>query len=320
MNANQTICLISAALVIIGLLMFLILMSSVKWDFSRITDVNYEKVTLDITDDFSDISINATSADITFHKSVDGSASITIYKKKSFTYSATVEEGKLILTENRDTLNPIKYIFSSRQKIDVYLPGEEYGALAVNVTTGDASIPSDFSFTSVMLDHTTGDISFSASVAGVLSIKSTTGDISVSGTSAGSISANVSTGDVNISSSSVGGQIVIKGTTSDVSLTNVSSESISANLTSGDITLTNSVASDMLDLVATTGDVTLNRCDGNTVKVKTTTGNICGTLLSKHVFTAEATTGSIKIPSYNTGGECNLKTTTGDIDVSVAED
>lgn len=319
MGVHKTICLISVVFIIIGLLMFLILMSSLNWDFTRITNVNYETVTFDISDDFSDISINATTADINFYKSNDGTSSITIYKKKSITYSTSVEEGKLTLTE-KTTPRTVDHLFSPKQTIDVYLPAEEYGALSVKITTGDTTVPYGFTFTSATLDNTTGDSSFSANVSGALSIKSTTGDISVSGTSAGSISANVTTGDIKISSSIVGKAIAIGGSTGGVSLTNARAENIYVDITSGDITLTNSVASDTLDLIATTGDVTLNRCDGNTVKVKTTTGDICGTLLSKHVFTATATTGSIRVPSYETGGKCNLKTTSGDIDVSVTEE
>ncbi|MBR6812559.1 MAG: DUF4097 family beta strand repeat protein, partial [Oscillospiraceae bacterium] len=72
-----------------------------------------------------------------------------------------------------------------------------------------------------------------------------------------------------------------------------------------------------LSIETTTGDIELEHCNAATLYIKATTGDIKASLLSEKTFIASATTGDVRVPQGGSGGECEIKTTTGDINVTV---
>ena len=87
-------------------------------------------------------------------------------------------------------------------------------------------------------------------------------------------------------------------------------------LYTGDIDLKNVIAS-KINISATTGDISLYQCDADELYLKATTGDITGSLLSDKVFVAKSTTGDIDLPQSTTGGKCEIKVTTGDINIEI---
>ena len=55
---------IAASLVFVGLIMFAAVMSEYKWDFSKLSTGKYETNTYEISEEFSNLSMNTDTADI----------------------------------------------------------------------------------------------------------------------------------------------------------------------------------------------------------------------------------------------------------------
>ncbi len=132
---------------------------------------------------------------------------------------------------------------------------------------------------------------------GLLDIKTKTSDII--------IPADFKFNDVNI-----------KNTTGDVYCDCSVVNNTNVKATTGDVIVKNNF-SNKLNISLTTGDVKLDNIDPKEIFVKTTTGDIDGMLLSDKVFKTQVTTGDISVPNTNTGGVCDLKTTTGDINIKI---
>lgn len=57
--------------------------------------------------------------------------------------------------------------------------------------------------------------------------------------------------------------------------------------------------------------------DAAEIYVRTSTGSVKGTLLSEKVFITETSTGSVSVPKTVTGGKCEIRTSTGDIQIEI---
>lgn len=110
--------------------------------------------------------------------------------------------------------------------------------------------------------------------------------------------------------------ILLTTTTGDIRAFSLSCKNFSAKLTTGDM-LFNDVLTETMSLKATTGDIKLSSCDGNQMDIRNTTGDVKGTLRTGKQFTAHATTGDVRVPSDSGSGTCNIKTTTGNIEITV---
>ncbi|MGN1001850.1 MAG: DUF4097 family beta strand repeat-containing protein, partial [Oscillospiraceae bacterium] len=100
-------------------------------------------------------------------------------------------------------------------------------------------------------------------------------------------------------------------------LSHIRSGEISARSTSGKVELTDVIAEEELFARSTSGGVALEGCDGGTIRLESTSGSVKGTLLSDKIFTADSTSGSINLPRSAAGGECEITTTSGSIDIKV---
>jgi DUF4097 and DUF4098 domain-containing protein YvlB len=99
----------------------------------------------------------------------------------------------------------------------------------------------------------------------------------------------------------------------------VSCGELDLDVNTGDVTLTDTVASGNLRAETTTGDVTLTRADAATLHLKTTSGSVKGSLRTPKIFYTDTTSGSVDVPRSTEGGICEIKTTSGDIRVTIAE-
>lgn len=88
------------------------------------------------------------------------------------------------------------------------------------------------------------------------------------------------------------------------------------SLDTGDVTI-GSTVSGLMKITTSTGDVTFDNCDAAEISVKTNTGDVTGTLHTAKVFLVETSTGEVKVPRAQTGGKCEIKTDTGDIEIEI---
>ena len=183
--------IVAASCVFIGAIMFFVAMENLNWDFRKLSTIKYENKKYDIEQSFKDIEINTDTADITLLPSNDSSCSLVIGENETMNYSVLVKDGRLTIdvADMRKWYN-IGISFES-PKLILYMPAGEYGSLLIKDNTGDVEISKDFSFESIDISVTTGDVKNYASAVNDLKIKSTTGDIGIENISAGSISASV---------------------------------------------------------------------------------------------------------------------------------
>ena len=291
------------------------------FDFSKLGKAKYETNSYTLKEGFDAIEINATEADVTFKPSNDGAAEVECIEQEKARHEVLVENGtlKISVRDERSWLDRVLVFSTKSQSITVCLPEEHYRALLIDIRTGDVSVPDRFSFDAATITASTGDVVFDASTDGGLKIKTSTGDITLNGTRADSIDLSVSTGRIEGRNVDCIETLSIKVSTGKTVLTDVSCRSLISTGTTGDITLKNVAATDEFNIDRDTGDVRFERCDAGQITVKTTTGDVTGTLSSEKVFSTQTSTGSVKVPKTASGGICEITTSTGKIQIDIAE-
>ena len=136
--------------------------------------------------------------------------------------------------------------------------------------------------------------------------------------SAGSLDVTVSTGHITASQIRCNGDTSIQVTTGKAFLRDMTCNALTSTGNTGDLVLENVTAAQSFSIIRSTGDVTFKGCDAGELSVKTDTGDISGSLRSDKLFIAQTGTGHIHVPKTVTGGRCEMTTSTGDIEITVA--
>lgn len=317
-KATKAWLITAASLILIGCILFAGVMSTLGWDFAKLSTVRFETNTHDVTEPFGNISLVTDTADIVFALSNDGKCSVECYEEENAKHSVTVENGTLTVkvNEQKSLYNYIGFNFGS-PKITFYLPKAEYSALSVKGDTGNIEIPKGFTFESTDISLSTGNVDFSAAARKTVKIKTSTGNISAKDTSAGDLDLAVATGKITVSGVTCTGDITVGVSTGETDLTNVSCKNIISDGTTGRIFLNRVIAENKLSIKRSTGNVKFKGCDAAELYVKTSTGNVTGSLLTDKVFITETGTGRIDVPETSVGGRCEIKTDTGDIEIKI---
>jgi hypothetical protein len=119
--------IIAAILIILGGIIFTVTMTGSHWDFKNLSSSSYETNTYQISDSFTDVSMNTNTADIRFLPSGDDTTSVVFYESQNERHSAAVVDGILTIdiVDNRSLLDYIGFNFDVPQ-ITVYLPAGEW--------------------------------------------------------------------------------------------------------------------------------------------------------------------------------------------------
>lgn len=309
---------IAASLVFVGLIMFAAVMSEYKWDFSKLSTGKYETNTYEISEEFSNLSMNTDTADIIFALSDDGKCRVECYEEEKAKHSVAVQENTLVIKmiDEKSWYDYIGINFGS-PKITVYLPKAEYTSLFINGSTGDIEIPKNFKFEGVDISLSTGDVNFFASASKLIVIKTSTGNICVENTSAGTLDLSASTGRITVSNVICGGDANINVSIGRTNLNNIECKNITSCGDTGDISLNNVIAAEKFSIKRSTGDVRFDGSDAAEILVETDTGDVTGTFLSEKTFFVETDTGTVDVPESITGGRCEITTDTGDIELDI---
>jgi DUF4097 and DUF4098 domain-containing protein YvlB len=310
----------AVSLLLVGLILFGGTMTVLKWDFTKLSTVKYVTNEYIIEESVESISVLSQEADIALLPATDGKISVVCRERAKALHSASVEDGTLKIEVN-DTRKWYDYIgfFFGAPKITVYLPEGVYGALAICTKTGSIEIPQAFTFGSIDIEESTGDVTSYASALGDINIKATTGSIHVEGISTASLALSVSTGEVTALDIHCAGDIAVSTSTGKTRLTDVNCQNLRSNGSTGDILLENVIATERILIERNTGDVRLEDADAAEILIETDTGNVTGTLLSQKVFIPRTDTGRIDVPKTAIGGRCEITTDTGDITISIKE-
>ncbi len=320
MNKKTKIWLIIAAsLVLVGCIIFLGIMTRLKWDFLSLCTVKYETNTYEMSEDFNNLSIITETADIKFLLSDDEECKVECYEQEKSKHSVATEGDTLVIktVDDKSWYDYIGISFGS-PKITIYLPKEEYSLLSIKGDTGDVTLPKEFKFTDIDISLSTGDVDFEASASEQIKVKTSTGDILARNASANTFNLTASTGRITASNLACAEDISINVSTGKVGLTDTQCKSFISSGDTGDMALKNVFATERFSIERTTGDVRLTDCDALEIAIKTDTGDITGNLLSEKVFFAQTDTGRIDLPKTVSGGKCELETDTGDIKITIS--
>lgn len=315
---TKKIIMIATILLIVGLVIFVLAMSMNKWDFTKLGGSKYETNYFNVTGDFKDISIVTDTADIKFVKT-DREPYVVCYDREKLYHTVTIENGVLKI-ELQDERRWYDYIFNfGHDTVTVYLPNDTYSALTVESDTSDCQIPKDFTFESIDVSVSTGDVECFANSTGNVKIKASTGDITVKGTSALSLDLAVSTGEIEIENVSCTGNITASVSTGHTELENVSCNSFISSGDTGELDMENVIAQEQFSIERSTGDITLERCDAKEIYIKASTGDVRGSLLFPKIFFTDSSTGDVDVPKSLVGGKCEITTSTGDIQFKIIQ-
>ena len=306
-ESTKSWLLASAALIVLGGVTFTATACAIGWDFSKFSTVTLETNTYSIGEDFNNISMDVHTANVALLPSENGECKVVCYEDVNLMHSISVENGTLTIQENdkRAWYDYLNVGAGDSPTVTVYLPKAEYADLAIDISTGDISIPNNFTFNSVDILGRTGDVTCSTAVSTALSIKLSTGDITLSETTADSASLTVSTGDITMNSVMIANTLTIKSTTGAVSMNNISCKNFTRKSDSGDLEMKNVLITEKMHIEQSTGDVEFDHCEAAEIYIKTSTGDIEGSFLTVKVFPSET---------------CNIITSTGDIEITVAND
>lgn len=313
----KVVLIIGAVLVVLGLILFIAVMSANHWDFSRLGTVNFVTNTHTIANGFTDISIQTDTADILFGVSDDESCKVVCHEQENLKHTVFVQDGTLTvkLVDDRKWYEYIGFSMEHSQ-VTVYLPMQEYQALVVKASTADVALPRELSFGSMDISLSTGDVSSFAAVAKDAKFQTTTGNIWVEGMTPENLELTVTTGQITVSEVTCSGDLAVQVSTGKARLTEVTCRDLSSTGNTGDLELTHVIA-DSFDLTRSTGDIRFSRCDASKITVNTSTGDVSGSLLSEKIILAQSGTGRVNVPKSFTGGSCEINTSTGDITITI---
>ena len=320
MNKTKVWVIIAASLILIGTIVFVGVMMALDWDFTKLSTTTYETNLYEISESFSDISLLTDTADVTFVLSEDGKTRVGCYEQSTVKHSVSVENGalKIEAVDTRKWHNHIGINFAT-PKITVFLPKGDYGALLAKSSTGDIKIARDFSFNSIDVITSTGDVENSASAEGSIKIKTSTGSIKGEHIFADSLELSVSTGKVSVVSSDIANAVKIDVSTGKANLDDIACKSLLSTGDTGDITLKSIIAAEKISIKRSTGDINFDGCDAAELLAETDTGSVKGSLLSDKVFITRTDTGNISVPKTTTGGKAEITTDTGDIKIEIKQ-
>lgn len=314
-RATKVWLVIAASLTLIGCTAFACVMSLFKWDFSKLSTIKYETNNYEISEEFESLSIKTDTAYIIFAVSEDGKCRVECYEEKKARHSVSVRDGTLTVevTNNKRWYDYIGIDFSF-PKITVYLPKTEYTSLLANGKTGNIKLPGEFTFKNIDVSLSTGTVDIFADASDRIKIKTTTGDIHAEDISADTLILSTSTGKVTVSGMNCKCDITVGVTTGNAYLTDIACKSVISTGNTGSIYLNNVVA-EKFSLKRGTGNIKLDRCDAAEIFAETSTGDVKGSLLTDKIFITKTSTGKIDVPNSTTGGKCEIKTGTGDIEI-----
>lgn len=315
MSKKTKFWLITAiSLILIGCTTLAAVMFILKWDFSKLSSFKYETNNYQLNESFDNISINTDTAKILFVPSQDEKTSIVCYEDTKVKHLIEVEKNTLSI-KVVDTRKWYEYIginFGS-PKITVSLPEKKYGEMFIKASTGGVEIPGDFKFDSIDITESTGNVTNHASVTESIKIKTSTGNIYVENISAKNIFLSASTGKITASKLNCNGDLSLKVSTGKTFLKDIGCNNLTSTGSTGKISLENVNVSGKFLVIRSTGDVLITNCDANEIYLETDTGNVKGNFLTDKVFITETNTGNINVPKTTSGGKCEIKTDTGNI-------
>ena len=318
-KAIKIVIVIAVALILAGVVLTLVAFAVTGFDAGKLGAGNFDTTEYAPEGEITRVEINVRTADVTFLVASDGVARVECYESEKQPHTVALEDGKLSVSaqDERKWYEKIT-VFSKSPKVKIWLPAGEYDALALETDTGDVAVPEGLSFREVSIETDTGDVKIAGIFATSLKIKTDTGDVEIPSLSTGDVGIRTNTGKAIVNDATTT-DFAVETDTGKVKLTGVNCAALTIETDTGDVILKNVIGTGNAKIETDTGDVQLDRCDAQNYKITTDTGDVTGTVLSEKIFFTSTRTGDIDVPHTKTGGEFDVKTATGDIEITIAE-
>lgn len=314
MKVRMKMIIVGIVCIVLGCTLFVGCSAANGFDWSKLSTEKYESKSYTVEQAFESITVEDDTSDVKLLPATDGVCKITYGESKNITYSMSVDGDTLAIKkiDNRKWYHYIGFNFAAPD-LTVYLPETTYKSVMISLDTGDVTVPVGFSFESLRIKVSTGNVSVSAAVAGDLNVGASTGDISVSNTSAASASLTTSTGRIDASGLTLSGNYYAKSSTGNQSHTNVTCTTATMISSTGDKVISSLNASGNLVIESDTGDDTFTNTTCADAIVTTSTGHQSYTNFSCASAQLRASTGKINATNLIATGHFRAETSTGDI-------
>lgn len=311
---EKLLLFIASSLVLVGTVVFVTSLSKNGWNISDMTPNRGEEKVYQISENFTDISIDTDTEDIEIIFSSENK--VICYDEEDKVHNVVVEEGKLKI-ESIDNRKWYDYLFDvSSYKVVIYI-NQEVNLLNIKESTGDIKIESGFICNELNIETSTSVVKINEANAKKVNISASTGDVVIYSLISEEINVKTSTGNIYLESVQCNGSIGVYVSTGDSFIKNLNCTNFISTGNTGDITLEEVIVSEKVDIKRSTGDVTFNKFDAGEMKIETDTGDVTGTLLSEKIFIVETSTGNKIYPYCTIGGKCYITTSTGDIVITI---
>ena len=259
------------------------------------------------------------TSDIEFVATNDSTAKI-VYKETEKVFHTEEVKNETLFIKQVEDIKWYERVFTfdfTPKKATIYLPAGAYQSLNVDNSTGDLSIPHDFSFDAVDIKLSTGNVHFNCDVTNDTKIETSTGDVYLDSITTKSLTVRRSTGSLSMKKINASGAISIESSTGKVGASEVRAESIKIESSTGDVALNDVKVTGDLTINTSTGDVSFADIDFENGTIKTSTGDVKGTLSTPKYVDADSGTGKTKVDSDRSIPETlTVKSNTGDIIIS----
>ena len=292
---------------------------ALQFDLKKLNTEHYTTQTYQITEAFQNIEIHIPEYNIRFLTSDSDDCNIVYHKKEQLFPSIQVEDNTLTIQaiEHGKWYDWLQFnLFGEEPEFFIYLPQKEYEALQINTRSGDIELAEAFTFNELNIKAISGNIYTTATAKERISAETVSGNIYLGDTSIQSGKLSSTSGQIRLSSINCNTLLDTSTVSGELEATDLTCSNFTMDSTSGNIFLEN-VSSTTIHLESVSGNIHLKNSDADTLRLQTISGDIEGTLLTEKIFLTDTRSGNIRVPSSLSGGKCEIKTTSGNIDISV---
>ena len=275
-----------------------------------------------ITQPFTSVQAEVWGANLEITPSEDGICNVTSPATDKVYYTATVENGVLMLwkTDLRKWYERFVHFSFQSPTVKVSLPQQEYEALTVQSYSMDVLVAEGVSFDRASVTASSGDIQYLGDALSELNLSLSSGSLFVQGVSTGKIDGKVTSGRMELTDISCN-RLTLKSTSGTIEVQKAEvSEACHFEQASGRISLSHVLSQGRLNAKLTSGSLRLDQCDAKALSLKPTSGSVRGSLCSEKCFSVRSTSGSVDVPpSVPYADLCEIETTSGSVDLAIEQ-
>lgn len=314
---TKKLLLLSLIFIISGCALFTVIIANNKWNFTELFETSqFETKEHEVNESFSNITINADTADIDFVLNEEVNK-VVCYEDSKMTHDVSVSNDTLNINVNNNK-EPLDYFFINFKtpKIKIYLNTNSIKNLTIDSRTGDIHLSKDLVIENADITLTTGDVHSYSLIQNQATFEADIGDITVKNLDCNNLSITTTSGDISLYESKIKEDLTLNSSTGEQKLNTIECKNLQSNGTTGDLEMRN-VFTEIMNISRTTGDVNIRQSDATNIHIFTDTGDVYCYFLSEKTFDVHSQTGDIKRPKSKGDEVCEVKTVTGDITIEI---